>query len=263
VAAEHNALMCYDNVSSLPQWLSDALASLATGSGFGRRQMYGHDDERVYGDARPICFNGIPDFAESPDLLDRAIKITLPEIPDSKRQTDEQVWAEFERVRPGVLGDLLNMVAHGLANDVPVPNLPRIASSAKWVVNCMGSSEFLAAYAENRQAVADLALGNSALAQALLILCGLDPGRKGVDWPDCVRIKMPWEGTATDLLEILNNDGNSPVPGCLRDARDWPKGTNLLSAQLARLAPDLARKGVVVQRSKSHRNGRRFQIRMA
>jgi hypothetical protein len=45
LAAEHNALMAYDNVSSLPQWLSDALASLATGSGFGTRRFYYQDEE--------------------------------------------------------------------------------------------------------------------------------------------------------------------------------------------------------------------------
>jgi hypothetical protein len=98
LAAEFNALMCYDNVSFLPQWFSDALASLATGSGFGCRKFHCQDDEVIFGDARPIIINGIPDFAESPDLLDRAIKVTMRPI--AERRTDEEVRAAFEALGP-------------------------------------------------------------------------------------------------------------------------------------------------------------------
>ena len=40
IAASNTHLLVFDNVSSLPQWLSDALCRLATGGGFGARQLY-------------------------------------------------------------------------------------------------------------------------------------------------------------------------------------------------------------------------------
>jgi hypothetical protein len=244
LAAEHNALLAYDNVSSLPQWLSDALASLATGAGMGVRRLYTQDEEVIYGDARPIAFNGIPDFAESPDLLDRCVKVTLAPIPAERRKTDEEVCAAFDKALPGVLGDLLNMVSRGLANpDVPCPDgLPRIASTAKWVAAC-GCSDFAAAYERNRDALTDVAVEGSDLAQGLLILFGLAAGLPA----DGPYKQLPWEGTATDLLEALNNP-TGVVPGCLRDSRRWPKGNTQLATEVNRVAPDLARKGLAVER---------------
>jgi hypothetical protein len=230
-------------VSSLPQWLSDALASLATGSGFGTRRFYYQDEEVVFGDARPIVFNGIPDFADSADLLDRCIKVNLPHIPDHQRKTEKAVWADFQRVLPGVLGDLLQMVTVGLGNPGFVSDrLPRIADSASWIMAC-GCADFATTYAANREALADLALSNSDLAQALLIL--FDPNKKGPPY-----LSLPWEGTATELLMALNNPAG-PVPGALQDSRKWPKGNSSLSAELNRIAPDLGRKGLVVERGRS------------
>jgi hypothetical protein len=248
LAAESNAVMAYDNVSSLPQWLSDALASLATGSGFGARKLYTQDEEVIYGDARPIVINGIPDFAESPDLLERCIKLTLPAIADKERKTDEEVQAEFERLLPGVLGDILNMVVKGLGNqDVACDSLPRIASSAKWITAC--GCDFATAYAANRQGLADLALDNSDLAQGLLILFD----RKDMFGPGHAYIQLPWEGTATQLLEALTHQ-STPVPGCLRESRRWPKGNTQLSTELNRIAPDLARKGLIVERVRQNKS---------
>jgi hypothetical protein len=250
LAAEHNALMAYDNVSSLPQWLSDALASLATGSGFGARKFYAQDEEVVFGDSRPIVFNGIPDFADSPDLLDRCIKVNLPSIPDEQRKTDEEVSAAFRRVLPGALGDLLDMVAVGLGNPrVVCDRLPRIASSAKWIMAC-GCRDFADTYARNREVLADLALANSDLAQGLLIL--FDQTKTNVEGKVVAPSQaLPWAGTATELLEALNNPCG-PVPGALHDSRKWPKGNSALSAELNRIAPDLARKGLVVERVVIH-----------
>jgi hypothetical protein len=77
--------------------------------------------------------------------LDRCIKITLPAIADGQRKTEAEIQAAFEAVLPGVLGDLLNMVATGLRqkDQIPIAALPRIADSAKWITEC-GCADFLA-----------------------------------------------------------------------------------------------------------------------
>lgn len=116
IAAQRNAVLFFDNVSSLPQWLSDAIASLATGSGFAVRTLYSQDEETVYGNAVPVCFNGIPDFAESSDLLDRAIRVTLPRIPDDRRLSEDEFEPAFQAARPKILGAILDAVSAGLRN---------------------------------------------------------------------------------------------------------------------------------------------------
>ncbi len=138
IAAQRNAVLFFDNVSSLPQWLSDAIASLATGSGFAVRTLYSQDEETVYGNAVPICFNGIPDFAESSDLLDRAIRVTLPRIPDEMRLSEDEFEPAFQAVRPRILGAIFDAVSAGLRNydDVKLESLPRMARSARWIAAC-------------------------------------------------------------------------------------------------------------------------------
>ena len=44
----HNLCLFLDNLSSLPAWLSDALARFCTGEGFVKRALYTTDDDFVY-----------------------------------------------------------------------------------------------------------------------------------------------------------------------------------------------------------------------
>src|SRR5262249_54643184 len=62
IAAGNAWILSFDNISGLPGWLSDSLCALATGSGFATRQNYSDTDEVIFGGARPIVLNGIPDL---------------------------------------------------------------------------------------------------------------------------------------------------------------------------------------------------------
>jgi hypothetical protein len=252
IAAQMNALLVFDNVSSLPQWLSDAIASLATGSGFAVRTLYSQDDETVYGTARPVCFNGIPDFAESSDLLDRAIKLTLPPIPDDQRKSEDELEPLFEAVRPKLLGALLDAACGGLKNyaTINLAALPRMARSARWIAACeVGLSGrqggFLAAYERNREEMTTLAIDHSTVATGLL------------SWMD-TWTNSTWEGSASELLGILTDQ----VHGVVLWGNAFPKAPNKLSGELRRIAPALRRVGVTVDLSRS-RIGSRIKIQRA
>src|ERR1700685_3200463 len=106
--------MAFDNVSYLPDWLSDALCRLSTGGGFATRSLYTDGEEALFDAMRPIILNGIADVATRGDLLDRAIPLTLEPIHDENRRTEEKLMADFEIKRPFILGALLDMMAHGL-----------------------------------------------------------------------------------------------------------------------------------------------------
>jgi len=68
----------FDNLSGLPNWLSDALCRLASGGSFAVRQLYTDHEEVLFESTRPIFLNGIDDVVSRPDLGDRAIFLTLP-----------------------------------------------------------------------------------------------------------------------------------------------------------------------------------------
>ncbi len=100
-AARNSWLVCFDNLSHLPQDLADAACRLATGGGFGGRQLYSDHDEAVFDATRPLVFNAIPDLgAARPDFLDRALIIDFDDIKPQMRRDERQFWREFERHAP-------------------------------------------------------------------------------------------------------------------------------------------------------------------
>ena len=88
IAANNGHVLAFDNVSGLPNWISDTLCRLATGGGFAVRQLYTDHDEVLFDAARPVILNGIEDLVSRPDLADRAVFLTLeanPRGPSSAR----------------------------------------------------------------------------------------------------------------------------------------------------------------------------------
>src|SRR5437667_12134418 len=59
IAANAGWLLSFDNLSSIPAWLSDALCRLATGGGFATRELYSDDNERIFSAQRLIILTGI------------------------------------------------------------------------------------------------------------------------------------------------------------------------------------------------------------
>jgi hypothetical protein len=231
IAARNSWVIAIDNLSGLDQWLSDALCRLSTGGGFSTRQLYTDDEEILFDAKRPILLNGIDDIARSPDLADRALIVTLPELPEEKRVPEKAFWEKFGEVWPRILGALLNAVASAQANIdyVNIPNPPRMADFTNWI--CAAASalpfsteEFLEAYRTNRRDSVALSLESSAVGSAIQTL--VSGGR--------------WEGTYTELLTHLN----SMVSDQTQKSKVWPKNARALGSMLRRLAPLLRAHGI-------------------
>jgi hypothetical protein len=138
IAASNGWILSFDNVSRLPDWISDTLCRLATGGGFATRALYTDDDERLFSAMRPIILNGIEDVVGRPDLADRAVFMTLAPLAEGSRKAEKEFWAAFEKDRPAILGALLDMVAYGLKQlpSVRLKRMPRMADFARWGVAC-------------------------------------------------------------------------------------------------------------------------------
>ncbi len=228
IASRHSWLLCFDNLGRLTPWLSDCLCRLATGGGFATRELYSDSDEVIFDARRPVVLNGIEDIVSRPDLLERAVLLRHPAIAESKRRLEADLWAEFERERPRLLGALLDRLSAGLRQRpaVQLDRLPRMADFARLAVACEQAAgerpTFLDAYSGNQRSGHELALEDDQLADTL---------RRFIDGlPDGA-----WQGTATELLAALTPLASDPK------ARDWPKRANALTGRLRRLAPALGR----------------------
>jgi hypothetical protein len=66
--------------------------------------LYSDDDDLIYSFKRVILLNGINLVAQQADLLDRTISIPLVRIPKDKRKKESEFPAEFNRIKPQLLG---------------------------------------------------------------------------------------------------------------------------------------------------------------
>ena len=158
IAANNSHLLAFDNISSFPAWLSDALCRLATGGSLAIRRLYTDSEEVLFQAERPILLNGIEDVVARPDLADRTIFLTLPPVAEGHRRSETELWREFELARPRILGALLDAAVHGLQrlSAVRLERLPRMADFAIWASACetafWPSGTFMRAYEANRRA---------------------------------------------------------------------------------------------------------------
>src|SRR5207244_10836666 len=81
LAATNGWVVGLDNLSRIPEWLSDALCRLSTGAGLGRRQLYTLADEALFAVKRPILYTAIAEVgAGRGDLADRQLAVSLPPL---------------------------------------------------------------------------------------------------------------------------------------------------------------------------------------
>ena len=253
VTANATWLIALDNLSGVWPWLSDALCRLATGGGFATRALYSDEDETHFNAMRPILLNGIDDVADRPDLLDRAILLRLPTIPEHLRQEESKFWSKFEADRPQILGALLDVLAQALKvlPDVHLDRLPRMADFARFG-EAVGRSQgwgdgaFLKAYRNNIEGVTESAAEASPVATAILKLM-------------TEQNEDEWQGTPGELLAALTgqiNEREAKAPG-------WPQTPRKLSSELIRLAPVLRRLGISYTRPERTNKGRKVILSKA
>jgi hypothetical protein len=231
IAAQNGRVIAFDNISSLPNWLSDALCRLATGGGFATRALYTDDEEKIFDAQRPVLLNGIEDSAVRGDLLERTIKMRLPQIESKNRKEERKLWADFFEKRPRILGAFLSALSVGLRDRdaVALTELPRMADFARLAVAAepalgLKPGTFFEAYKRNHAVSNDVALDSALIWTALRSLLKSSPN---------------WSGTAENLLVELNDRA---LPETKRQ-RGWPRTPRGASGQLRRIAPHLRAAG--------------------
>lgn len=236
IAASHNLMLCFDNLSGVSAAMSDALCRLATGGAVGGRALYTDGDEFVLDARRPVILNSIEPLAVRGDLADRSLVVELPTLADGQRVAEREYWRTYAEAQPRILAGVLDAACAGLggADAVMLDELPRMADFASFCIASEDSGQwprgaFLQAYRTNRQRASEAVLDGDLVAAA-------------------VRQIGPFTGSAGELLERLGHA--VPVK-----PRAWPQSPRVLSNALRRLAPALRRAGITV-RFERYREGR-------
>lgn len=246
--AAHHWFIPIDNLSSLPEWLSDALSRACTGDGFSKRELYTDTDEVILAFRRIIGLNGINLVVDKPDLLDRSILLGLERIPEDRRMGEAELWDQFNQAKPLLLGAMFDALAKALRIEpgVKLPLLPRMADFARWgvaVAQALGytAEEFLSAYRLAIAAQHQEAISASLVAQAVLTF--MEQER--------------WEGTPSELLAVLN--GAAEHLHIDTRSKHWPKDPNWVWRRLREVQTNLEAVGLRIERSE--KADRRITIR--
>jgi hypothetical protein len=233
IAATNQWIVALDNLSFIPNWLSDALCRVATGGGLRTRRLYTDAEETILEVQRPAILNGIEQLATRGDLLDRSIVISLLRV--AGYRDEREFWTAFRAARPKILGALLQAVAGGL-RQLPEVNLnpkPRMADFGVWgtaIERPVGweAGAFMRAYSQNRTLANDI---------------GIDASPFGTAVEKLIAERGKFEGTATVLLKELWSITDEKT----RSQRNWPDSGHKLRNAIKRLIPNLRMNGIDVQ----------------
>lgn len=214
----------YDNLSSMPKWMSDIFCQAVTGGTDVDRALYTDDEQRIIEFQGVIGFTGIDVGALAGDFAERCVWAELGVIPSTERRSERELNAEWNEAYPSMVGGLFDLVVQTLRM-LPKVNLtekPRMADFA----------EVLAAL--------DLATGANGLEHYLLShelvseeIVATDKFLSAIS----AHVTHRWEGTGKDLYALLPR----PI-----DDRFWPEQRGV-SGKLKKVAPDLRKAGWVIE----------------
>lgn len=244
IAARHDHILIFDNLSALTPSLSDGLCRLSTGGCVANRELYTNSGEIVLDLGNPALITAVTNPVTRGDLLDRCLCIQLPRLYRTSRRTEDDHLRDFEEARPRLLGALLDAVCAALScsptttfdGDIRMLDFARWAAAAEDALGWFPGT-VATALTSNKRNADIVAIEASSLATALLAWLEAGP---------VAHCEMTVSELDAAIKAFLKPDWPT----------DWPRGPAQFSAALRRLAPNLRHEGVTVQFTRS--GGRRL-----
>jgi len=237
--AQGSYVIGIDNVATISSFFSDALCRAVTGEGNVERELFTNGGLFISKFRRIILINGIRITGIQDDLADRLIRFKLPVIPDSERRTEGAILEDWESLRPGIYGAILDIVSKvmSILPELQMTEMPRMADF----------SRILAAM--------DLALGTDALTQYLdevefsaVSSVSEDPIISAIK--DALKGE-PFSGSSKVLLERIHTSfPKNDIPS------GFPASPKALSDYLGKVCPTLRKAGWKAEDAgdKNHQN---------
>lgn len=246
----HHYFCPFDNISYLPSWISDTLCRSISGEGFSKRALYTDDEDIIYQYKRCVGLNGINAPPKKPDLLDRSVLLGLERISRKERTEEKTFWQQFEKDRSKILAGIFETISSAMkiVETVELKEKPRMADFARWgeaISQSLGyaENEFLRAYFNNIDSQNTSAIENHILGEVVLEL---------------MEEKNKWKGTATQLLEKLENIAQRLKVNT--KTKKWPSAPNVVTRRLNEIKSNLKEMGIEISRKRVGSKGRRQLI---
>lgn len=231
--SSHHWFLVLDNLSHLPEWLSDVICRVITGGGYSKRELYSNDDDVIYDFKHLVGLNGITLIVDRADLLDRSLIFGLKRTNSFK--TEKTFWTEFEERKSWILGGIFDVLVKSIKL-MAVTSEPkgawRMADFAHWggaISQALGFSteDFLKAYQTNIDQQNQEAIDSSPIAVAIT---------------EFMSDQDKWLGTPTELLgeleklmEKLHINKNDKL---------WPKDARWVWRRIMQVLPNLEMQGI-------------------
>ena len=207
IASQHSHVLCFDNLRSFNQEMSDALCIASTGGTISSRALYTNSDQNINHLHVAMVLNGIHDFVRESDLAQRCLVLDMAVLPESKRKSEEDMVSEFETDLPIIFRGLLDLVAN-IIKEYPTAEVvhpERMIDFSKWlaameIVDQVDLGTYQSLYSSLINGAQLDTLMSNPLAVGMLDFCDdISPCRK-------------WSGTPQELLEELKVSKDKQLP---------------------------------------------------
>jgi hypothetical protein len=225
-AAGGSWAIAFDNVSAIPDWLSDSLCRASTGEGDVRRKLYTDGDHVVFAFRRVIILTSIDVGAVRADLGERLLHVQLTEIDPKARKLDAELARRWAEARPQLFVALLNAAARvinrlALTSRVGLPRMADYATVLAAVDDEWGSDGFTTYLGRLRDQLADSISSDPFIAKladaatesvstrtgaAWLAMCQPHPG---TDEAKTWRAPKGWPSNGREVTRLLHR--NAPA----------------------------------------------------
>lgn len=237
IAASQDMALYFDNVAGISNTGSDMLCRVITGAGYRTRKLYTDDDQAIFEVRRPVIMTAVDNPVARVDLASRSLVIEPPRLTNGGRRDEQDIYREFEKKRPAILGALLSLLSNAMAvaDAKPLKGDFRMMDFAKFAVRVEqaaswpeGSMERLL-YANAANMREDMVEANVV---SLLLLYVADT-------------EKVWTGTAGKLFQLFSEI----VPE--ERFRELPTNLAALTRKIMEIAPLLRERGIEITKTRT------------
>lgn len=169
--------LVFDNLSYINSDMSDALCVICTGGSFSKRALFTDDIQKLYKLDNNLMLTGIGEVATRPDLLDRAVIISMAAISSSETRAQSEIAKDFEQDYANLFGGLVVLASKVLEvlDSVQTRGLPRMTEYSRFgiaVEKSLGLEDgtFLRVYQRNLMMRAEVSFDQDSLCTAIMDL---------------------------------------------------------------------------------------------
>ena len=240
-------LVCFDNVRDISQEQSDLLCSAITGATATKRALYTNNDLCVQKLHNAIVINGIAVVPKESDLAERFLVVNLEKIEEQKRKREKDLWADFQKALPQILGAIFNTLVSAMTHmrSLTLKNMPRMADAFADMLTIalalgLSEQEFRSIYAEN-VAKMNALRSETPLVKAVRELMGKQVGKRSI------------EDKAESVRVLLRNSYSG-------NKEELPNSASGFSQQLEKEHDELRKSGFRANIDDTHSDGTHVKI---